>query len=90
MEGNPTYEQVIYSIKLLREQFQSDNKMNVVGDKVILYKEDGTYKVSFNMIMANGKALSMGYDINGKSTIPSSLLAKQVLLGHVLIEETVW
>ena len=24
MEGNPTYDQAIYSIKLLREQFQSD------------------------------------------------------------------
>lgn len=90
MDDNPSYNDIMFSINALREQFQSDNKMNIVGDKVILSKEGNTYNISFNMILPDGRAISMGYEVNDKHSIPNSLLVKQVLLGEVLIEQTTW
>ena len=42
------------------------------------------------MILPDGRAISMGYEVNDKHSIPNSLLVKQVLLGEVLIEQTTW
>ena len=85
-----TYQDFTGTGSLNSENVIADNKMNIVGDKVILSKEGNTYNISFNMILPDGRAISMEYEVNDKHSIPNSLLVKQVLLGEVLIEQTTW
>lgn len=90
MDNNPSFNEIMFSINSLRKHFSSNNEMQIIGDKVILSKEGNTYKVSFNMIQSNGNTISMEYEVDSKKSIPSPLLAKQVLFGNVVIEEKKW
>ena len=79
MEDALTYDEVLFSINALREHFKAANKMNVVRDKVILSHEGNTHSITFNMIMPDGKALPMEYEVNDIAYIPNTILSKQVL-----------
>lgn len=88
------FEDVMTAIPLLRQEYQSNNKLNVVRDIITITfnaKED-KYYICLNLVTSENKVLSLDWPIDLPFSIPEEL--RKFAISHpdtpISIKETQW
>lgn len=90
-DENP-YEHVLWSIHGLCDQFKKNNKLNIIGNEIVIRKRSDHYEVDCNLLMPDKKMMNMGYtlDLSTRKFLPQSVDSTLEKCGEAIIEQNRW